>query len=122
MSMNIQKIDKLNAYFTKVLMYLSIFFSGIGLIKYSLFEKHNDDFIIFTSSYKFDTATFINQFMHYEGYAFMMAGVIILMMLPIIRVIFALLGFIYNKNVLYIVISVSIMLIIGISFYLGIQY
>lgn len=119
MAMNIQKIDKFGAFFIKVFMYLSIFFSGGGLIKYTFFEKHYENFKIFTSANKFETSIFINQLLNFDGSALMMLGVLVLMMLPIIRIIFALLGFIADKNRLYIVICIIIMLIIGFSFYLG---
>lgn len=111
-------IAALGAKVSKILMYTAIVITALGMILYA-FEAHETNFSVFTNEYRFQFQVWLAQLTALQGYAIMTLGVLLLMLIPVLRVFFFLLDFIFKKNVLYVIISSLIMLVILLSFWFG---
>lgn len=100
---------------------ISVFVSIIGFIKLFLegfkMPKHYKDLQITNSEDIF--REFWRSLSHFEGLGLIQLGVLLLIFTPIMRIIFALIGFAKEKDQLYVLISLVVLLIIGVSFFTG---
>lgn len=71
---------------------------------------------------KFSFQTLWQGLLQFDPYQIMMLGILILVLTPLLRVVFGLLGYIKEKNRLYVVITLLVLLIIGISMLLGAKH
>lgn len=100
---------------------LSVSVSIIGFIKLFLegfrMPDHYKDLKIESSQDIFKD--FWQALTHLEGIGFIQLGVFLLILTPILRVIFALIGFYKEKDYTYTFISLIVLIIISISFFTG---
>jgi uncharacterized membrane protein len=89
-------------------LFLYLFQSGKELTPFSTFIQQD-----------FDFTSFFNGLFHGESYAIMALGVMLLILTPIMRVVFAIIGFHWEKDRLYTLISCIVLLIIIFSAILG---
>lgn len=107
-----------NKILSSTLMY-GVIFSGI-LIVFGIFLYliKNDYYITDVVSIKH----IIRGLFYFDSYSYLMIGIFILILTPIIRIISMLLKFISQKNYIYINISIIVLLILMISLIIGVTH
>lgn len=57
--------------------------------------------------------------MNFEGMAIIQLGILILILTPLVRIIFALIGYLKERDYIYVVISLIVLSIMAVSFFTG---
>lgn len=87
---------------------LYLFQSGKDTVAFAKFDKLD-----------FDFPSFFSGLFHGNSYAIMALGVMLLILTPVMRVVFAIIGFYWEKDRLYTLVSCIVLLIIILSTFLG---
>ena len=66
--------------------------------------------------------SFWTSLMNFEGVAIIQLGILILIMTPLVRIIFALIGYLKEKDYTYVVISLIVLGIMVVSFLMGFEH
>ncbi len=91
-----------------------------GLIIYFIdASNHQYYFKDFVGDYKFNATAFAESLCRLEGTAIMFLGVLLLMITPILRIIFSIIGFVLIKDKRYVLVGLTTFLIIAISVMVG---
>lgn len=80
---------------------------------------HPTDFTVFDSSKVFDTNAFFSGLAAFKSEAVITLGVICLILTPVLRVVFAIIGFAMEKDRMYVIISTIVLLVIISSIFIG---
>lgn len=62
---------------------------------------------------------FWTSLMNFEGMAIIQLGILILILTPLVRIIFALIGYLKERDYVYVVISLIVLSIMAVSFFTG---
>lgn len=63
--------------------------------------------------------SFFNSLIHFEGIGIIQLGILLLILTPLVRIIFALIGYIKEKDFTYVVVSAIVLAIMVFSFLMG---
>ena len=101
---------------------LSVFVSLLGFIK--LFMEgfkmpKNYEELVPTTNPENIFSEFWRALSHFEGMGFIQLGVLLLIFTPVARVLFALIGYIKERDFTYVIISLIVLCIITFSFLMG---
>lgn len=85
---------------------------------------HQIDFTAFKPEQTFYTSigTIVQGISEFNGYAIVQLGVFLLILTPIARLVFSVIGFLVEKDYLYVAIGLLVIGIISLSFYLDIAH
>lgn len=94
----------------------------IGMVVF-LIQKGNINMAILTSpTHNFNFQNWLGGLFRGEGECIILGGIIMLILTPFIRVVFALWGYYKEKNTLYIIITFIVLLAIALSLWIGMYY
>lgn len=99
---------------------LSVITSFVGFIKLSLegYQMPND-YASFEIAEDSIWQSFWTSLMNFEGMGIIQLGILLLILTPLVRIIFALVGYIKEKDYTYVVISLIVLGIMAVSFFMG---
>ncbi len=100
---------------------ISVSISIVGFIKLFIegftMPKHYKD-LTFTNSEKI-FSEFWRSFSNFEGVGLIQCGILLLIFTPVMRIIFALIGYTKERDMTYVLISLIVLAIILLSFFTG---
>lgn len=91
----------------------------LGLMLFLFQSGHTDTYYASFIKKDFDFSAFFKGLWQGNSFSIMACGVILLILTPVLRVIFAIIGFFMERDLLYTAISVIVLIIIIISTILG---
>ena len=107
---NLLRIGVISSVITSFIGFLKLYFEGFEMPKdYASLEI--PDGTIWRS--------FWNSLIHLEGMGIIQLGILLLILTPLVRIIFALIGYIKEKDQTYVVVSLIVLGIMVISFLMG---
>ncbi len=110
---NLLRIGVILSVITSLFGFIKLFLEGFKMPKeYSSLEI--PDGTIWQS--------FWNSLMNFEGVAIIQLGILILIMTPLVRIIFALIGYLKEKDYTYVIISLIVLGIMVVSFLMGFEH
>ena len=102
---------------------LSMTITVIGLVKYLLTSNNNRlNFSDFVTDYGFAFKTFREGLSHFDSISIMLLGVLALMLTPIARIFFSVIGFALIKDRLYVVVGTVTLTVIALSIIIGLFF
>jgi len=105
----------------RAMMYSSIVVTVVGLAMYLLADNSSGvpDYTVFTDASKFSFTHFLQGLQQGQATAIMLAGILLLMMIPLVRVIAAFFEYLVTRNFRYLLYTSIILIVIGLSVLLG---
>lgn len=99
---------------------LSVFTSAVGFLKLFMegFEMPTDYAALEIPDNKI-WATFWQSLLQLEGVAIIQLGILLLIFTPLVRILFAMVGYIKEKDYTYVIISAIVLAIMAVSFFMG---
>ena len=117
--------DNLQLLIGKVLRYgvwLSAALTSIGLLLLLIKPIQPIDEGFSSIPTRFHLANFFRELSKGESYAIITLGIMVLLLTPVLRVLFAIIGYLKEKDRLYFFISLIVLLILVASFLLGVAH
>ncbi len=108
---NLLRLGVIISLIVSILGFLKLFTEGFKM------PKHYNELTFDNSTEIFEA--FWKSLSHFEGLGLIQLGVLLLIFTPVMRVIFALIGFAKEKDYMYALISLLVLIIIGASFFTG---
>lgn len=109
---NLLRLGVILSVITSLIGFVKLFLEGFKMPKKYMFLEMG------TSSEKV-WSHFWNSLMKGEGMAIIQLGILLLIFTPLVRIIFALIGYLKEKDYLYVFISSIVLAIMAISFFTG---
>jgi len=109
---NLLRLGVILSVVTSLVGFIKLFSEGFKMPrKYKLLEMGSSSEKVW--------ATFWNSLMKGEGMAIIQLGILLLILTPLVRIIFALIGYLKEKDYIYVIISLIVLAIMTVSFLTG---
>ena len=109
---NLLRLGVLLSVITSLIGFIKLFLEGFEMPKkYKLLEMGSSSEKVW--------GQFWNSLMKGEGLAIIQLGILFLIFTPLVRIIFALIGYLKEKDYVYVVISLIVLAIMTVSFFTG---
>lgn len=110
---NLLRVGVILSVVTSLFGFIKLFLEGFKMPKdYTSLEIPGDNI----------WRTFWNSLMNFEGMAIIQLGILILIFTPLVRILFALIGYLKEKDYTYVVISFIVLGIMLVSFLMGFSH
>ncbi len=107
---NLLRVGVILSVVTSLFGFIKLFLEGFEMPKNYASLEITDDNI---------WPSFWNSLLKFEGMAIIQLGILILIMTPLVRIIFALIGYLKEKDYTYVIISTIVLGIMVVSFLMG---
>lgn len=101
-----------------VFISMAIVIAGVVLFLIQQGRSHMD-FSVFDNSKAFDLKLFFAALSSFESEAIITLGIVLLILTPVLRIVFSIIGFALEKDNMYVLISSIVLLIIIASIFIG---
>lgn len=109
---NLLRLGVILSVVTSLIGFIKLFTEGFKMPrKYNLLEMGNSSEKVW--------GTFWNSLIKGEGMAIIQLGILLLIFTPLVRIIFALIGYLKEKDYVYVIISLIVLAIMTVSFLTG---
>ena len=109
---NLLRLGVLLSVITSIIGFIKLFMEGFVMPKkYKLLEMGSSSEKVW--------GQFWNSLMKGEGMAIIQLGILFLIFTPLVRIIFALIGYLKEKDYVYVIISLIVLAIMAVSFFTG---
>lgn len=108
---NLLRLGVILSVVTSLIGFIKLFSEGFKMPKYKMLDMGDSSEKVW--------GTFWNSLIKGEGMAIIQLGILLLILTPLVRIIFALIGYLKEKDYTYVIISLIVLAIMTVSFLTG---